>query len=600
MGALAALLSRVGPPDLAKARRMLEAAPHRGEELELREHGDAILGVSNRPDQVDSSLSRDGDLVSAFSGTLDNATELIRELEGGAHPPRSADPADIVVSAFREWGEHAPSRLRGVFASVVSDGRSVRCFRDQIGFRALHYRDSPESFYVASEAKQIVAGAGIPREPDLDAVERIFYGYGWEGEIASPLRGVYRLVAGASLAADRDGVHRPRSYWHPERVLETLSLTAEEAQLRFEELFGQAIARSLTGQDAVSLSGGIDSSAIAAFAAPQHLREWRRPLSALSAVFPDLPTVDERIYIEMIADYLEMPLHTYRPAARSLDDVAQWSALLDGPTPIVSVPELDENYSRASQLGFRNVLTGELAEFVIDQRAHVIGHLLTHRRWRALATLLATMRRRGAPKRFVMRQLMSPLVPGRIANTYLRARGMEPGLSLPPWIDRTAMDGFTVRPDLLPSARARWSERQLDAFSGASPTLAADEIISSMHGVTVRRPFVDVDLWEFFLGLRAEIKFPDLKRKSFVRSCLRGKLPDAVIDRQDKTGFGEHLLTHADLPTMRRFLVDPPEHRFHGVDYAQLAGRLERGDFTLFEFCWARDLTAAHAFLSQW
>jgi len=98
--------------------------------------------------------------------------------------------------------------------------------------------------------------------------------------------------------------------------------------------------------------------------------------------------------------------------------------------------------------------------------------------------------------------------------------------------------------------------------------------------------------------MRAEVKFPDTRRKTLVKSCLRGRLPDAILDRRDKTVFGEHLLTHADYDLIGRYVIDPP-HRFDGVDYARLAERIEQRDFTLWEFCWARDLTSVHAFLAQ-
>jgi hypothetical protein len=117
--------------------------------------------------------------------------------------------------------------------------------------------------------------------------------------------------------------------------------------------------------------------------------------------------------------------------------------------------------------------------------------------------------------------------------------------------------------------------------------------------VDVRRPFVDVDLWEFFLSLRAEVKYPDTRRKTLVKRCLRGRVPDAILDRRDKTVFGEHLLTHADYDVMRHYIADPP-HRIAGVDYRRLAERLDQGGFTLWEYCWARDLTSAHAFLANW
>ena len=157
----------------------------------------------------------------------------------------------------------------------------------------------------------------------------------------------------------------------------------------------------------------------------------------------------------------------------------------------------------------------------------------------------------------------------------------------------------TPRPDLLTPARQRWVNLQTSSFGGSSETLAADEVVAAIHGVDIRRPFVDVDLWEFFLSLRAEVKYPDTRRKTLVKRCLRGRVPDAILDRRDKTVFGEHLLTHADYDVMRRYTADPP-HRIAGVDYRRLAERLDQGDFTLWEYCWARDLTSAHAFLANW
>ena len=294
-------------------------------------------------------------------------------------------------------------------------------------------------------------------------------------------------------------------------------------------------------------------------------------MAALSAVFPDLPGVDETSWIEMVAGYLSMPLHTYRPHSKSLDDVERWCGLLDAPTPVVSVPELDENYALAAQLGHRSLLTGELAEYVIDNRGDLAGHLLTHGRISALSRLLRTQRQRGARLPFMVKQFVPAFVPGRVANAYLRARGVQRAVPPPDWITRREINDIP-RPDLLNPIRGRWTALQTAAFGGASETLAADEVVSSMHGVDVRRPFVDVDLWEFFLSLRAEVKFPDTRRKTLVKSCLRGRLPDAILDRKDKTVFGEHLLTHADYDLIGRYVIDPP-HRFDGVDYARLAER---------------------------
>ena len=115
----------------------------------------------------------------------------------------------------------------------------------------------------------------------------------------------------------------------------------------------------------------------------------------------------------------------------------------------------------------------------------------------------------------------------------------------------------------------------------------------------VRRPWTDVDLFELFLSLPAEQKFPDTQGKSLVKRLLRGRVPDAILDRRDKTVFDEALLAQIDYATLRRYLADPP-YRLDGVDYEALSGRLRREELAAPDYHYARQLAGVHAFLGQW
>jgi len=272
---------------------------------------------------------------------------------------------------------------------------------------------------------------------------------------------------------------------------------------------------------------------------------------------------------------------------------------LDGPAPVISVPGLNENYARARALGYRNVLTGEFAEFVVDSRGHLLGHLLTHGKVSALFNLISAERRHGTSWKTIVRELLLPFVPGRLANWYLRARHLNRPRFAPDWIEPRKFDEVPGRFDLLPPSRSRWSALQLLAFQGSTITLEADEVCARLNGVTVRYPFADVDLWEFFLSLPAEHKFPDLRSKTLMRRLLGGRVPNAVLQRRDKTAFDDHVSAQMDYPMLRRFLIEP-RHGIDGVDYRRLADRLERADFGLFDWVWAKDLTLIHAFLSRW
>jgi asparagine synthase (glutamine-hydrolysing) len=598
MGSIVGVLARDLSIDDLRVREMLAAAPHRGAEYRVRICGSCVLGVSNKNDFIDSTLSRQGELVAAFSGKLDNAADLHKLLTERGQRPASADVADVVVSAFRVFGPDAPNRMRGVFAGIVSDGRQMWCFRDHLGFKSLYYRDEARAFFVATEAKQIIVGAGLRREPNLAAIDHLLFANGTDDKPCA-LQGVNHVRQASVYEVGLDSAVQSHRYWHPENLLETVRLTSDEVRERFGELFRQAVTRCLTGEDVLSLSGGLDSASIAAVAAPEYAKVRGGPLGALSAVFPDLPNVDESRYIQMIVEYLGLDLHTYRIQAPMLKDVQHWCNLLDGPVYTMSIPDLYENYTLARELGYRNVLTGDIAEFVIGFRAHIIGHLLMHGRWKALGRLIATELHQGRSRRAIAHELLIPFIPGSIANWYLRARRPDPRQWIPDWVDHAKIKSGPYRPDLLPPAHVRWSEQQLAAFKGTALLDESLDLCADLSGVTVRRPFADIDLWEFFLSLPAETKIPDLRLKTLMRSLMRGKLPDEILDRPRKTTFNDHLTSRIDYPSLRKYLVNP-SHRIGGIDYQRLAARIEREEMNMFDWMWANTLTRVHAFLSLW
>jgi asparagine synthetase B (glutamine-hydrolysing) len=299
VSSFAGALNAEGPgrPDVVS--RMLSAAPHRGTQTGVAVLGRAAAGVSDLSGEADAWVSRDEGLLVAVSGRIDNLTELAKRFQE-RDSRAGASPAEVIAAVFRALGDRAPTAPRGVYAAFVSDGERAWTWRDHLSFGQALYRQDARGFFVATEAKQVVAGAGLPREPDVGTVERWFFGQVEPGETAAPLRGVQRAARATILTSDGRRASR-RRYWDPGDVFETGRYSEGELVERFEELMAQAVDRTLTGNDVISLSGGIDSPAVAAFAAERHLEISGRPIGALSLVFPDFPEVDESRYIEMVA-----------------------------------------------------------------------------------------------------------------------------------------------------------------------------------------------------------------------------------------------------------------------------------------------------------
>lgn len=599
MGTIAVMLARSRGGGDAVARRMLAASTAPAGLPEVHSAGRATFAAANHPDLVESWVAADGDALAVFAGTLDNRAELDDELAVGVAGGASADPARTVLAAFRAWRERAPARLRGVFSGAVFDGTTLWCFRDQLGFRPFFFRDDSRAFLAASEAKQVAAGAGIARRPDVEAAESVFFVR--LEERRTTLEGVERFPKASLAVVEQAASARIRRYWDPARLVESTSLTVGEACERLAGVLDAAVSRAVTGNDAVSLSGGLDSPTVAAFAAPRHLALSGRPLQALSAVYPRHPSVDERPLIEAVARHLGLTLHTYEQASGPLDDLALWVNALDGPWDTLPIPEVAESYGHARRVGATTVLTGELAEYVWTVRDHLIGHLVARGRVRPAAEWVRARRRRGLGWRSIAREAAPSLTPALLARLYVRARREHFRARdlrlLPPWVDPAQFDALGAPRELATPARDRWRQAQLAPFGSFAWTgFEADALCAARLGVQVRRPLADVDLWEFFLALPAETKFPDLTPKSLVRRTMDGRLPDEIVHRRRKTFFDEHVLESADFEGLRRWL-HRPAHRVRGVDYPLLERRLERRELGLFELIWAYNLARVHAFL---
>jgi asparagine synthase (glutamine-hydrolysing) len=224
--------------------RMLAASPHRGTEIQVATHGAWSLGVANptEPDAWrEASVASTSRLAVCWVGALDNAADLSAELARRRGPPGGDTPAELVLAGWETFGEGLPARLRGVFAAVVSDGQRAWCFRDQIGLRPLFYRAHGRAAFIGSEARQVAAGAGLPREADLDVVERIVF-KDIDNDAPAAIKGVARLPKATLLRVERDRAER-KAYWDPRDDLETARLTAGEVAERFDELMMQAAAR---------------------------------------------------------------------------------------------------------------------------------------------------------------------------------------------------------------------------------------------------------------------------------------------------------------------------------------------------------------------
>lgn len=567
--------------DAAAVRAMLEAVPERGRGIRIVRSGRAILGLAGDdrlPDE--GSICVEGPWAAVVVGTVDDPPER-----------READsPARALLELVRSGGPRALEEVRGVFAAVITDGRRAWAARDHVGTETLYYHRTDDRLLLVSEPKQLQAFPGLRLEPDRQVAEAIFYGEEYE-----PFRSVYRDVRRLEMASflewSDSGISISR-YWHPERLFETARLSRPELQERFDRTMRRAVGRALRPRTAVLLSGGIDSPAVAAYTGGAAEPSGDR-VGAISALFPDHPSVDERELIERVAEEFGLELHTFTPGPLRLDRLAEWVYAFDGPWAAWHPGWADQTYGFAAERGYRVLLTGFFAENIADLPSGVAQYLLTRGRIRPALRYLADRRARGAHPASVLRQLLAGLAPRSLVSLYrrLRPRGI-----VPPWMDRRRIVDRDRRQAVAP--RDLWRTAQLGFLGGPHPAMEAYAKLQARCGVRVRHPWSDVDLWELFISLPAEVKHPDSRSKALIRDLLRDRVPDVILDRP-KMVFNDFITDRIDYASLRRWLVDPPV-RLDGIDYDLLAERLMSEDLPMSEYLSAKDLATAHAFLAQW
>jgi len=269
--------------------RMMDALIHRGpDDKGVLARNGAIFGA-RRLSIIDLSGGRQpiynetGAIGVVFNGEIYNFPQLRLTLENRGHRFRTRSDTEVIVHAYEEWGERCLEYLQGMFAFALWDGRDAaanaatkgRVFlaRDPLGIKPLYYAMAGGALFFASEVRALLASEAFERRLSRQAVE----GYLLFGSVMEPatlVEGVYSLPAGHSLALELDNPISPKpvAYWEPSlraslvpQVPGTLASAAREVRAQMEiSVREQLLADVPVG---VFLSGGLDSTAVAALAA---------------------------------------------------------------------------------------------------------------------------------------------------------------------------------------------------------------------------------------------------------------------------------------------------------------------------------------------
>ncbi|UOY92095.1 asparagine synthase (glutamine-hydrolyzing) [Ectobacillus sp. JY-23] len=223
-----------------------------------------------------------------YNGELYNTEDLREELLKRGYTFKGHSDTEVLLTAYMEWEENCLVHLNGIFAFAVWDAKKEKLFigRDRLGVKPLFYKEDPKRLLFGSELKAILAHPDVKAEVTYEGLSEVL----GLGPSRSPGHGVFHgineLRPGHALIFSKDGLKVWR-YWNVQSTTHVDSFDDTVAKVRF--LLEDAITRQLVSDVPLCtfLSGGVDSSAITAFAARAYEQEGKGSLHTYSIDYED-------------------------------------------------------------------------------------------------------------------------------------------------------------------------------------------------------------------------------------------------------------------------------------------------------------------------
>jgi len=568
MCGIAGFVAPRGAGDRHLLERMNRALAHRGPDAEGyfidSERGVHLghrrLSIVDLSGGTQPMSTPDGNLIIIFNGEIYNHSELRQALQAKGHVFQTDhSDTEVLLLGFREWGEGLLERLNGMFAFAIHDRRAGVLFmaRDRFGKKPLYYFQADGVFGFASELTALLHHPAAPKSESPLALKK-YFAYGYIPAPHSVIEGIHKLPGGWCGILDLQTCNwRARKWWEFHLEPSSLEPTPAQCDAWAEELLGildRAVQRRLMADVPVGvfLSGGIDSSAVAALAS-RHLPAGR--LRTFSVGFTD-QSFDELPFAREAAAFIGC---AHDAEILNLDRARE---LIPG-----LLARLDEPMGDGSILP-----TWLLCGFT---RRHVTVALGGDGGDELFAGYdpFKALRAAGLYDRLVPRaihpaiRLLASRLPVSHANVSLdfkikrTLRGLSHGkeLRVPVWMGplepREIDDYFgdhTPKEELYSEAIAAWEsagkhadpiDRTLQFFTRLylqDDIMAKVDRASMLHGLEARSPFLDLEVVNFARKLPHSVKLRGGTTKWILKKALEPILPTSILHRKKK-GFGTPL-----------------------------------------------------------
>lgn len=474
-----------------------------------------------------------------FNGAIYNFKSLRQQLIAAGHSFFTETDTEVLLAAYRQWGDACLDRLEGMFAFVVWDRVNQLLWgaRDRTGVKPLYWYTDGAGFAFASEQKAFWQAPGIQtglREAGLFAnlVNRQL-----DAHPAGLYERVQALLPGHKFTLSlKSKAFQTERYYHPPS---TTNSEPAIASIRETLLHSIDLRRNADVPIGVAVSGGLDSSIVTG--ALHHLGE--APIQAFTATFPGF-IYDESTYASQMVEYVQAEWHTCTPTADGF-----WEDLQDlvytQESPIQSASTYAQ-YALMRQVrasGVKVLLDGQggdelFAGYHIHQWIRA-WEMLRKGRFAAFNRMLKVTGQRGQDYRLFLTQMAKRSLfvnlPARWQWSLLQQANPLFSWFKKDWVDQQLHQLKQLQEPI--GDLQRFLQHQY--FDGFLSYLLKFEDRNSMRfGIESRVPYADdPNLMQLLFNIAGHQKILPGQNKHLLRLAAGDLIPSAILERTDKVGF---------------------------------------------------------------
>jgi asparagine synthase (glutamine-hydrolysing) len=524
------------PEDFREAdlKKMNELISHRGPDGEGFYVDGSVAFAHRRLAIID--LSPDGlqpmhyqdKYVITFNGEVYNYIEVRAELKSLGYSFRTKSDTEVILAAYDKWGTDCVNRFNGMWAFAIYDKKNkiVFCSRDRFGVKPFYYRTSEKDFRFGSEIKQLLKETN---EANTDLITHYLLTGMHDHEDRTFFKGIYKLPPSHNLIYDL----RTHSF----KIERFYELTKKTGELDYKTRLEQAIQLRLRSDVKVGtcLSGGLDSSTVAAIASKLYQAESGEKFNAIHAKSIEKQT-DESQYAIEVTNSANLDLHVTEPHPEDFKKVFD-EVIYTQEEPFGS-PSIYLQYfvmKKAAELGCKVMLDGQGGDETLlgyeRYYAPVFATLVKEKGW--IKAFSEAMNSRKNNSKMSLKNILK-----YIAGTFLINLRVRYQTTKVPLKKKYIPTEYSYFDSLKKEAMNLFNLQRSELFSTNLQALLRYEDKNSMrHAIETRLPFLDYRAVETALSLPVDRKVHQGWTKFVLREICASVLPPNVAWRKNKLGF---------------------------------------------------------------